>query len=133
MDEILIVGDYLGFGSVREQPILALKQCDIKIILAKSYSNFFYLNAFNNGLLCLECNTDHIADNDEIIVDLEHFIVRNLTTNKGIKIKTVNPFLLELYKQNGIINYIKNNENNLSIHQESPDKKKPINYKPDFY
>ncbi len=118
LNEILVVGDYFGYGSVREQPVLALKQAGIKIVIAKSFSSLFYMNAFNNGLLCLMCNTDLIQDNDFLAIDLNNKVIRNVTTNRGIKVKETNPFLLELYRNKGMIRYIKTHEQSIEPRSE---------------
>src|SRR3989338_10630118 len=55
--DILVAGENFGCGSSREQAPQALKQAGFHAILAKSFARIFYRNAFNIGLLLVECQT----------------------------------------------------------------------------
>lgn len=48
---ILLAGENFGCGSSREAAVWALKQFGIKCLLAPSFADIFYENAFRNGLL----------------------------------------------------------------------------------
>ena len=48
---ILITGDNFGCGSSREHAAWAIGDYGFKVIIAGSYSDIFYNNALNNGLL----------------------------------------------------------------------------------
>lgn len=53
--DILVGGKNFGSGSSREQAATCLKFRGIKMIIAYSFSDIFKRNAFNNGLICIEC------------------------------------------------------------------------------
>ncbi len=53
--DIIIGGWNFGCGSSREQAATALISFGIKMVLAGSFSQTYKRNAFNNGLLCVEC------------------------------------------------------------------------------
>ncbi len=53
--DILIAGRNFGTGSSREQAATALQSRGIAAIIAASMSQTFQRNAFNNGVLALEC------------------------------------------------------------------------------
>lgn len=80
----LVAGTNFGMGSSREQAPLVLIYSNTKAILAKSFARIFYRNAINCGLPVVECDTDLIDEGDDISVDLESGIVKNIT--KGIEI-----------------------------------------------
>jgi 3-isopropylmalate/(R)-2-methylmalate dehydratase small subunit len=48
---ILFAGENFGCGSSREAAVWALKQFGIKCVLAPSFADIFYENAFRNGVL----------------------------------------------------------------------------------
>ena len=67
----------------------------------------FYRNAFNIGLPLLTADTDKIDEGDELEVDLEKGMIRNLT--KGIELKSTSIllFMMQLLKDGGIVEHIK--------------------------
>jgi homoaconitate hydratase len=52
---ILVAGPQFGWGSSREQAVTALQATGIPLVLAPSLSPIFQRNAFNHGMLALEC------------------------------------------------------------------------------
>ncbi|NTU89538.1 MAG: 3-isopropylmalate dehydratase [Actinobacteria bacterium] len=80
----LVAGTNFGMGSSREQAPLVLIYSNTKAILAKSFARIFYRNAINCGIPVVECDTDLIDEGDDISVDLEAGVVKNVT--KGIEI-----------------------------------------------
>jgi homoaconitate hydratase len=53
--DILIAGRNFGCGSSREQAATALIGCGIRFIIAASVSQTYQRNAYNNGLVVIEC------------------------------------------------------------------------------
>lgn len=53
--DILVGGKNFGTGSSREQAATALKHFGIPLIVAESINQTYQRNAFNNGVICLEC------------------------------------------------------------------------------
>jgi homoaconitate hydratase len=53
--DVLVGGRNFGTGSSREQAATALQARGIALVLAASFSQTYRRNAFNNGLLCIEC------------------------------------------------------------------------------
>jgi len=52
-NQILITRQNFGCGSSREHAVWALQEAGIKVIIAESYSDIFYNNAAQNGLLLI--------------------------------------------------------------------------------
>lgn len=48
---ILLTGDNFGCGSSREHAVWALDDYGFRVIIAGGYSDIFYMNSINNGLL----------------------------------------------------------------------------------
>lgn len=53
--DVLVGGYNFGTGSSREQAATALDAAGIPLIIAGSFSQTYLRNAFNNGILCIEC------------------------------------------------------------------------------
>jgi homoaconitate hydratase len=53
--DILVGGQNFGTGSSREQAATALQASGVSAVIAASFSQTFLRNAFNNGLICIEC------------------------------------------------------------------------------
>ncbi len=105
--DILVAGDNFGCGSSREQAPVALKQAGFQAVVAKSFARIFYRNAFNIGLLLVECNTNFIDDGDELEIDIEKSKVHN--TSKGLKLdmKPLPMVMRKLLQDGGVIEHFK--------------------------
>jgi homoaconitate hydratase len=53
--DVLVATRNFGTGSSREQAATALQARGIALVIAESLSQTYQRNAFNNGLICLEC------------------------------------------------------------------------------
>lgn len=104
---IIVAGNNFGMGSSREQAPLVIKESGIVAVLAKTFARIFYRNAFNIGLALIEADTDRIEENDNLQIDLNKGIVRNLTKNTETAIKPFPVFMQKLLKQGGIVKYYK--------------------------
>lgn len=86
---ILIGGDNFGCGSSREHAAWALDDFGIKCVIAPSFSDIFYNNAFKNGMLLIRLPEEQVEDlmrqadygsNAQFSIDLES---QTLTTPDG--------------------------------------------------
>ncbi|MFA5063212.1 MAG: 3-isopropylmalate dehydratase small subunit [Candidatus Omnitrophota bacterium] len=104
---MIIAGSNFGMGSSREQAPLVIKEAGIVAVLAKSFARIFYRNAFNIGLALIETDTQKIAENDSLDIDMDKGVIRNITKNIELPVKPFPEFMQELLKEGGIINYYK--------------------------
>ncbi len=81
---ILVAGQNFGFGSSRERAVWALMKFGIRAVIAPSFADIFYDNAFQNGLLPVVQSAERCAAITEFLqsatapvatVDLERCIV----------------------------------------------------------
>ena len=100
---ILVAGTNFGCGSSREQAPLVLIHSNTKAVLAKTFARIFYRNAINTGLPVVECDTDRINEADEINLDLEGGVVRNLTTGDEIPFAPLPPVMAKLLADGGLV------------------------------
>jgi 3-isopropylmalate/(R)-2-methylmalate dehydratase small subunit len=108
--DILVVGKNFGSGSAREQAALALKYAGVEAVIAEVFPRTFYRNAINVGLPVVEIKgiKDRIDENDEIEVDLDQGLIRNLTKKEDYQFMPQPPFILEILKIGGAVPYYKN-------------------------
>ena len=108
--DIIVAGENFGCGSSREHAPIAIKAAGVDIVIAKSFARIFYRNAFNTGLLILECkDTDKITGGDKLEVSLDNGSIKNLSKNEEYKFEAMPEFMQELVKAGGLINYAKKN------------------------
>lgn len=105
--DILIAGENFGCGSSREQAPQALKTAGFSAVVAKNFARIFYRNAFNIGLLLIECNTDFIDDGDELEIDTENGKLRNKSKGLLLDIRPVPPVMKKLLEDGGVIGHFK--------------------------
>ncbi|MEM4035469.1 MAG: 3-isopropylmalate dehydratase [Fervidicoccaceae archaeon] len=67
---IIIAGRGFGYGSSREQAVLALKAAGVGAVIARSFHRIFFRNALNNGLPALEALIEEAETGAEVSVDL---------------------------------------------------------------
>jgi len=105
--DFIVAGSNFGCGSSREQAPMAIKYAGVSAVLAKSFARIFYRNCFNLGLPAIECDTDGIAEGDELELDLDKGIIRNRTKGKNIKINPIPKTMQILLSDGGLVEHFK--------------------------
>lgn len=105
--DFLVAGENFGCGSSREQAPAALKASGLRAVIAKSYARIFYRNAFNVGLCLIECETNYIDDMDELELDMEKNIIRNMSKGVNIEIKPIPRTMKKILEKGGIVEYFR--------------------------
>jgi 3-isopropylmalate/(R)-2-methylmalate dehydratase small subunit len=103
----LVAGKNFGMGSSREQAPLVLIYSNTQAIIAKSFARIFYRNAINTGLPVIELDTDLIDDGDELSVELESGVVKNLTKGTEIPFPPLPPVMAQLLADGGLAEHFK--------------------------
>ncbi|NLV16366.1 MAG: 3-isopropylmalate dehydratase small subunit [Syntrophomonadaceae bacterium] len=107
--DFIVAGKNFGCGSSREQAPLAIINADISAVIAKSFARIFYRNAINTGLPLLECDTDRINPGDELEVDLEQGVIRNITQGIDIAVTPLPRVMLKILAEGGLVEHFKTN------------------------
>jgi len=107
LGDFLVAGENFGCGSSREQAPVALKASGLQAVIAKSFARIFYRNAFNVGLCLLECETNYIDDMDELEVDFEKNIIKNISKGVNIEFKPIPGIMKNFLDKGGVIEYFK--------------------------
>jgi 3-isopropylmalate/(R)-2-methylmalate dehydratase small subunit len=116
LGDILAAGKNFGCGSSREHAPIAIKASGIQAVIAKSFARIFYRNAFNIGLPIFESAdaSEKIQQNDEVEIDADAGIIRNLTTKETYTANPIPPFMQELIDAGGLIAWTKKKLKNTS-------------------
>lgn len=107
--DIIAAGKNFGCGSSREHAPISIKAAGVSCVVAHSFARIFYRNAFNMGLPILECPdaAENIATGDELEIDLDEGLIVNHTKNTKYRAQAIPPFMQELIKAGGLIEYVR--------------------------
>jgi 3-isopropylmalate/(R)-2-methylmalate dehydratase small subunit len=104
--DFIVAGANFGLGSSREHAPLVIKMVGVRAILAQSVARIFFRNAVNLGLPVLLCDTDKINDGDELEVDLEAGVVRDLTNGNQLSFSKLPKVMLHILDDGGLLPHI---------------------------
>lgn len=109
--DILVAGKNFGCGSSREHAPLVIKVSGISCVIAETFARIFYRNAINIGLPIIECReaSERIDDTDDVEIDFDSGIIRNITKNEEYKGQPFPEFMQKIIKAEGLVNYINSN------------------------
>ena len=107
--DFVVAGSNFGLGSSREHAPQIIKIAGVGAVIAKSFARIFYRNAINIGLLAIECDTDSIDAGDELDLDIENGVLKNLTNGTITQIEPLPPVMIKLLEDGGLVEHIKKN------------------------
>ncbi len=107
--DIIAAGKNFGCGSSREHAPISIKAAGVACVVAHSFARIFYRNALNMGLPILECpeGAERIESGDELEIDLDSGLIRNLTKKEEYAAQPIPPFMQKLIKAGGLMEYVK--------------------------
>ena len=107
--DIMVGGANFGCGSSREHAPIAIKESGISCVISSTFARIFYRNSINIGLAILECPeaSEKIADGDEVSVDFDTGVIKNITKNEEYKAQPFPGFIKEIISANGLLNSLK--------------------------
>ena len=106
--DIMVAEANFGCGSSREHAPIAIKASGISCVIASTFARIFYRNAINIGLAILECDeaAKNIKDGDEVEVDFDSGLIKNLTDGKTYQAQPFPDFIQNIIKNGGLMNSI---------------------------
>lgn len=109
--DIIVADKNFGCGSSREHAPLAIKASGISCVIAETFARIFYRNAINIGLPIIECPqaSRGISAGDEVEVDFDSGIIRNLTKGTQFQGQAFPEFMQKIIAAEGLVNYINEN------------------------
>lgn len=104
--DFIVAGRNFGLGSSREHAPLVIKMSGISAILATSVARIFFRNAINLGLPVLVCDTDAIADGDQLEVDLQAGTVTDVSNGVRLRFSPIPGVMLGILDEGGLLPFI---------------------------
>jgi 3-isopropylmalate/(R)-2-methylmalate dehydratase small subunit len=107
--DLIVARANFGCGSSREHAPIAIKAAGIQAVVAESFARIFYRNAFNIGLPIFESDEapGKISEDDEIEIDADRGVIRNISKGEEYTAKPIPPFMQELISAGGLIEWTK--------------------------
>ena len=108
--DLMVAMDNFGCGSSREHAPLVIKENGIACVIAVTFARIFYRNAINIGLPIIECKAaaEEIADGDELEINFETGVIKNITQGKQYQAEPMPAFIQEIMDAGGLVQSIKN-------------------------
>jgi len=104
--DFVVAGNNFGLGSSREHAPQVLKIAGVNAVLAKSFARIFFRNAINIGLLAITCDTDRINQGDEIELNLQAGIIKNITQGTEISMTPLPDVMIKILNDGGLAKHI---------------------------
>ena len=105
--DFIVAGKNFGMGSSREHAPTIIKLCGVGAILARSFARIFFRNAINIGLPVLECQTEQIAQGDELEIDLTKGTIRNRKKGLELTFRPLPQVMANILRDGGLIEHIR--------------------------
>lgn len=107
--DIIVAGKDFGCGSSREHAVWAIRGAGVRTVIAKSFARIFYRNAINSGFYLIESQDalEKINDGNELNIDYEHGLIKNLSSGIDIEFAPLPDFALEIINNGGLLEHIK--------------------------
>jgi len=105
--DFIVAGKNFGLGSSREQAPLVIKHAKISAVVAQSFARIFFRNAINTGLPLIVCpEADKIDAGDELEVDPQLGILKDITKNLELKTEPLPPIMIKILQDGGLAEHI---------------------------
>lgn len=107
--DLLVAGRNFGCGSAMEVAATVIVAAGIRAVLARSFARTFYRNAINNGLVPIECETEHIREGDTLAIQLggSSVTVVDVSTGQTVTSTAVTGIMLEILEAGGLVPYLR--------------------------
>ena len=107
--DVVVAGANFGSGSSREHAAIALKAAGVGGVVAASFARIFYRNAINTGLPIL-VSPDAVAGispDDDVELDVERAMVRNLSTGAEFAAEPMPEFVMDIARAGGLVGWVR--------------------------
>ncbi len=107
--DVLVAGNNFGCGSSREAAPVSIKAAGVSVVVAESFARIFFRNAINIALPVLVCPGVSAAfeTGQELEVDIDSGVVKNLTTGKTLQAEALPPNIQHILKSGGLVEVVK--------------------------
>lgn len=102
--DIIVASTNFGCGSSREHAAITIKHSGVSVVVAESFARIFYRNCINLGVPLLVCPgiSGKVAEGDELEVDLNNGVVKNLTQGTTIQGEGLSEHAMNIIRAGGV-------------------------------
>lgn len=106
--DIIVAESNFGCGSSREHAPIAIKESGVYCVIAKTFARIFFRNSINIGLPILECEeaVNGTQSGDELEVDIDSGVIKNITRGKTFQAEPFPPFMRGIIDAGGLVKAI---------------------------
>ncbi len=108
--DFIVGGKNFGLGSSREHAPAIIKLAGVGAVLGKSFARIFFRNAINVGLPVLICDTDKIEAGDELEIDLESGLIKDMTNNQQLSFAPLPKTMVTILEDGGLVAHIQKHD-----------------------
>lgn len=107
--DVIVAGNNFGCGSSREDAPANLQRLGIGCVVAESFGRIFFRNCIAVALpvLALKGAPDLFEEGDQLELDFDQALLKNLTTGKALKGADPSPELIEIVNSGGILAFLR--------------------------
>ena len=107
--DIVVAGPNFGCGSSREIAPVAIRGAGISAVVADSFARIFFRNSINMAFPILQAPAaaSAVEEGDELEIDLEEGIVRDLTRGDEFRCDAFPEFMTELMRMGGLAAWVR--------------------------
>jgi 3-isopropylmalate dehydratase small subunit len=107
--DIMVAGSNFGCGSSREIAPVAIRGAGISCVIADSFARIFFRNSINLGYPILQSPqaAEAVAAGDELEVDVEAGVIRNLSRNEEYQAEPFPEFMADLMRMGGLVPWVR--------------------------
>ncbi len=107
--DIVVTGANFGCGSSREIAPIAIRGAGVACVIANSYARIFFRNAINLAYPVLQSPpaAAAIEPGDQLEVDPDAGVIRNLTRGDQYECEAYPPFMNELMRMGGLVPWVR--------------------------
>jgi 3-isopropylmalate/(R)-2-methylmalate dehydratase small subunit len=104
-----IVGEFMGFGHDHDHACLSILGAGVAAVICEISAPYFLRNSIERGLPVVELPgvLKAVKQGDELEVDLEKGLVKNLASGVDLKFEPMPPFILEKLAVGGMVPLLK--------------------------
>jgi 3-isopropylmalate/(R)-2-methylmalate dehydratase small subunit len=105
----IIVGEFMGFGHDHDHACLSILGAGVAAVICETSAPYFLRNSIERGLPLVELPgvLNAVKQGDDLEVDLEKGLVKNLSSGVDLKFEPMPAFILEKLAVGGMVPLLK--------------------------
>lgn len=107
--DFLVAGSNFGYGHPHPQAMMAMRELGVRVVIAESFAFPFFRSELASGMALVTCAraARGVSRWDELQLDLEAGILKNLSAGEEFRMDPIPPVALEMIRAGGVVGYLK--------------------------